>query len=919
MLKLISKILFGFILVFIVLACACIFIYFKVLPWAVSNEKVISFSEDIVNNYTNLYVDIEKPILVTKNFPKIEFKVVSISLNKSADRLLSVKDLDSQIDIQNILKKSIIVDRFGADILFIDADKIMKLFPAAEEKKETKSSFDIDLFDSILYLNNATILYTPVADTFIKLNASDLKIDNTQKVERYVHFNFNADILKDGKTVKIAIKDDNKVVIKDKQIFVNDCPLIINYSKMFFNAWADRKKNFEVIVYAKRFFIPDIIKLLQTNIIENNIDEQLAMIKKLRGDFDFKFKMTNKGLTGDIIFNRISAQIIPLNNMPFLVNSGVVALEGNDLILKNFKGFYGSSKNNEFSFNGSVKDYLKTADTTIDMSAAITNEFAQDYLSKVAGVSISLVGDSRSKIIIKSKNNKFDITLMGKVAKGDDILLEGNSFSPVGYDRAFKADMHLIGDNLNIETINYYIAKEITKASKGIKPILTLNGNVNIVSGKVSDFGFDIPNPLPSEFLNVLVGKKMFRKGKFSGNMQYVDLGKFPIIKANLEAEGVAIPSQRLFLKKGKVVTADKSLNIFAQGKFRRCQYDFKGKIGNAIIFPILVRNITLTLDNVDIERIMRAMNAPVQQADYTKEEIDDSDDADDALAFDFKNLIIQECIVKVLSGKYKEINFSNIEANMSLDKNSIFKMHSNRFDIAEGHSSADVNCDLKNQKYSIKLGIKDVNSDIMSTAILNLKREISGKASGYINLNTDETLKLNGVIKFVVKNGTIQKVGLVEYVLKFAALFRNPLAMISPSVFSDLINIPEGNFDKITGDLILKNNVIEMMKIKSYSPQLSAFIIGRYNLENSDAILRIYTKFSNKNKGFAGFLRNFSLNSLANRIPLNSRNDSNYYAAELSQLPDIDADEKDCQVFLTKVDGDVEHNNFISSLKKIK
>ena len=112
---------------------------------------------------------------------------------------------------------------------------------------------------------------------------------------------------------------------------------------------------------------------------------------------------------------------------------------------------------------------------------------------------------------------------------------------------------------------------------------------------------------------------------------------------------------------------------------------------------------------------------------------------------------------------------------------------------------------------------------------------------------------------------------------------------------------------------------MIELIKIKSYSPQLSAFIIGKYDLENSDAILRIYTKFSNKHKGVGGFLRSLSLNSLANRIPLKSRNDANYYSAELEQLPDIEAEDKDCQVFLTKVDGDVEHNNFISSLKKIK
>ena len=255
----------------------------------------------------------------------------------------------------------------------------------------------------------------------------------------------------------------------------------------------------------------------------------------------------------------------------------------------------------------------------------------------------------------------------------------------------------------------------------------------------------------------------------------------------------------------------------------------------------------------------------------------------------------------------------------MTLDRNGILQIHSNRFDIAEGISSLKVLCDLKKHEYSIKLGIKDVNSDTMATSLLALPREISGKASGLIMLNTDDSLKLDGLIKFAIKNGTIGKIGLVEYALKFASLFRNPMAMISPATLVDLVNVPEGNFDKINGDLELKDNVVEKIMIKSSAPQLSSFIVGRFDLETRDATLRIYTKFSNKNKGVAGFLRNFSLNSLANRVPLSSRNDSNYYAAELALLPPIDADEKDCQVFLTKVDGDVEKNNFLSSLKRIK
>ena len=256
---------------------------------------------------------------------------------------------------------------------------------------------------------------------------------------------------------------------------------------------------------------------------------------------------------------------------------------------------------------------------------------------------------------------------------------------------------------------------------------------------------------------------------------------------------------------------------------------------------------------------------------------------------------------------------------NMTLDKNSLLKITSNRFDIAEGTSSAKINCDLKNHKYNIWLGIKEVNSDIMATSLLNLSKEIQGKASGLIELNTDDSLKLNGRIQFRVYKGVIGKVGLIEYVMKVAALFRNPLTMVSPSTVSDLVNIPEGKFDQIDGDLILKDNIVMPMKIKSFAPQLSSYIVGTYNLENQDAALRIYTKFSNRKKGLYGLFRNLSLNSLANRIPLSSRNDSDYYEAEISQLPEIDADEKDCQIFLTKVDGDVEHNNFISSLKKIK
>ena len=354
------------------------------------------------------------------------------------------------------------------------------------------------------------------------------------------------------------------------------------------------------------------------------------------------------------------------------------------------------------------------------------------------------------------------------------------------------------------------------------------------------------------------------------------------------------------------------------------------GVIINEIKFPIVVKNITLALDTVDVEKYLQVLNnqtpsdkastdVKTEVAKSIENNTGDTDSDDNTQTFDLANLIVEECVLKVKQGFYKNIHFSDAVANLSLDKHSVLKINADKFNFAEGQTTAKINCDLKNHKYNIWLALIKVNSDLIATTLLNLPKEINGKASGLLDLNTDDSLKLNGRIQFRVYNGVIAKIGLVQYALNVASLFRNPLTMISLSSLSELVSVPEGKFDQIDGDIYLKNNIAERMMIKSKAPQLSSFIIGRYDIEKQDAALRIYTKFSNSKKGMYGFLRNISLNALANRIPLSTRNDSNYYSAEISQLPPIDAEDKDCQIFLTKVDGDIVQNNFLSSLKKIK
>ena len=910
-----------------VLATAPFAVYLKVLPWAVSQPKFISYVEKTINKYAGLDVTVIHPELKTSLSPVIEFKVDELSVTKNGASLLDVNKFDTRISFKEIFDKNIIIQTLGADYIFADVNKLMALSqPQKEEQKKTE--WDFDFFDSLLYVKKSMFLYKIEPSTYVTLKADDLKIDNTQKVVRYVHFNLTSDIKKDGKNLHFNIADRNAVFIKDKAIWVQNCYLIFNDSKIFFNAMADKKKNYDLEVFSKKIDVADVLTLIDSGIVENNLDEPLSYFKDLKGSFNFNVKLSNNDLKGVVNLNKISCKIVPLSNIPLLLQKGKIAMTKNEITLSDFKGFYNNKQANKVEMHGSVKDYLRSIDTDIVARAVVTNDFMLNYLSKMIGTKVELVGDStKTRIDLKSKNNKIDILWLFGLKKGQDILVDGASLTPVDYIRGVKGDLHFENNLLNIKSIDYYIVPDsFTKEqAQKVKPVVKLAGNVDFSSPEpfVKNLGFEIPRPLPSEFLNVLIGDKMFKKGKIAGKMEMINGESYPYLNGNLSMDGVFIPSQRIYVKHGKMTTADGMLNLSAQGGYRRSKFDFSGSLLNQIKFPIVVKHTNLTIDDVDVEKFIASANNQSSEA-ITSEKFDvkpsgeAKDNDDNTPTFDIGNFIVEDCVLHIKEGKYKDIKFDDVKATLSLDKNSVLNMYSNRFAIAEGHSSAKVNCDLKKHKYSLRLGILDVNSDIIATTLLTLPREISGKASGLIELNTDDSMKLNGSVKFLIKNGTIQKIGLVEYILKFAALFRNPLVMISPSTFSDLVNIPDGKFDRIYGTLSIKDNVVEKMMIKSSAPQLSSFIVGRYDIEKSDAALRIYTKFSNRNKGFAGFMRNISLNSLANRIPLSSRNDSNYYSAEISQLPPIDAEEKDCQIFLTKVDGDVEHNNFISSLKKI-
>ena len=922
------KFIFGLVCFIAIIPVFTAIIYLKVLPAAVQNPKVISYIEKIGSEALGAELKIENPYLQTDWTPYARIKLEKLTLTKQNKPILAVDKLDSEMSLWKLrTHKEVDIKTINVDNIYANVSDILNL-PPFKKTSSDGNGLSVNIFKSVANIKNLKVFYQIDKENSVKIDAKDIKIsDNPDK--KTLSYYMHAILMRDKSKLDILAKEtgENTLIENKQKLTIKNSPLKVDKTDILFNGEID-SKNYALNFKSNNFKIKDAVSIMNSQIVKNNLSDYLVYFDNLDGDFDFDVDVNSKGIGGKVDIDKISFKLIPLANLPILLNDGKITFDNNIVNIKGFKGYYDGKTRNKIDFEGTVKDYLKSIDTDITGNAVVTNDFSKKYLSKIVNYPVEITGQADTRIMLKSKYGKMDLTWLYKFEKGNGFIIKGekSTVNDAGV-RVLVAKMHLADGLLAIKSLDYHFAEKRPNSRKEKHtPILSMNGNIEL-SGKIRDLGMTLTRPVPSEFVNLIMGQKFFRHGTFTGRMKYVNTGKVPVLDGDFQINQVGIPSQRLYIRKGQVKTENGNMLISAEGRYRRSTYDVDAKIRNEIIFPIIVRDANLTIDNMDVEKYLQAFNQqnPSEQASndihqtISKSLENEVDEDGDSQTFDLANLIVEKCTLKILKGNYKNINFANVIGNLALDKNSILNLNSNRFEIAEGNTEAKVKCDLKKHLYNLTLAIMRVNSDIIATELVNLPQEIKGKASGIMELNTDKTLKLNGTVKFIVQNGEIAKIGLVEYAMKVASLFRNPVVMITPSVISDLVDVPEGKFDTINGTLKLERNVIRQLVIKSVSPQLSTYIVGRYNLENQDAILRVYTRFSNRKKGAYGFLRSLSLNTLANRIPFSSKNTSNYYEAEIKEIPKIEADDKDTQIFLTKVDGDIVQNNFLSSLIKLK
>lgn len=913
--KLSFKLLISLSLALIALIALSLWFYLVGLPHLIKSDYVLNNIKQMTKSALNMDLEINNPDLRTYLRPMVEFKVDNLTLKKGSVVLVELKEFDGKVSFYKILNKEIRLDKIKAKTIIVKADKLIEALPKFEEQEQAEFDYKIDFYKADIGLDEFELSYKQ-DKTIVDVYARDIVLAY-QNEYKNLDFNMMTKISKNNKTyADIIASTTDEIRLFDDRLEINNLDVLINDSKLRLNSKINKKGIF-LNAKSDKFYLKDVFSLVKADLVMPDGEQMLLPLNNPKGNVAFNVNMKNADLDGYVDIINAKASLKDLNNLPLAIQKGHVTISKDKIDLTDFIGYYGKNKNNGLKIYGDIKDYYKTFDSNIIIDTVITNEFFKDYLASLINNTVLYVSKpSGTRIIYKAKNNIMDIQWLAKIAKGVNFGVSSDKSALSDYDRAVKGDFQITGDKINIKNINYYIADDIRKGVK-LKPIIVIDGKMDFL-GNIVEVGFSFGQEVSCELLNVVMGHGFFKKGTMKGDLHVAFRDKIPYLKANMDIHKTFIPSQRLFIKDAKLTTDSDLINFVANGGFKRIKYDFSGKIKNELQPPFVIKNMNLALNNIDVERFLNSVNNQNSTAETAQITSNDEFTEDDYM-FDTNLIRIEEADFSLEKGNYKELTFGNIKAKLTLDDKGMLRIQSNKFDIAEGISTLKVECDLKNLKHYVRLGVKDVDSDLMARVLFNLDKEITGKASGLIELNTDKSMKLNGKIQFLVHDGTIGKIGLVEYVLKIASVFRNPIVMISPAAIMDIINIPEGKFDKITGTIKMKDNVVSAINIQSYSKSLSALIRGRFDMERHDASLRIYTRFSSDRKSVFGFLRNISLNALANKVKMNSRNDANYYASELVDLPQIEAPEDRTQIFLTQVEGDVEHFNFLSSLKKIK
>ena len=556
----------------------------------------------------------------------------------------------------------------------------------------------------------------------------------------------------------------------------------------------------------------------------------------------------------------------------------------------------------------------------LQIKAKPTQDFLDTCFNKNALYPVKVKGDLMLKAYIdgnlKTSHIKSDLSL----DKDASVYYMGATLGDKLNAVRLTSDLLLNENNFRINNFNYDKVILTLDKHENYLPLLNISGNIKKLKDNAVAFdNLKIKSKMPvdAKIFNVIFGKPFMKEGSFTSDLVLNGTSILPKIIGKMNITDINIPFVETNINNLNFDFTPSVIKVSSIGDLLTNKVNFKANVKNNLTLPLIVEDMTLHLDQLDMNKI----NEKVREIEEANFKIHATNSVIQPM--DYTNFIVKKSRLTADKILVNNIEANNFKSILEIGQNKILNFRDFSFDMAEGEVRGTITHNYSNNNVKLDLELDKANSSQLAEALFNVKGQLYGLANGKMSLTcnalNDKTClsSLTGTGNFAIQNGKMPKLGSLEYLLKAGNLISNGITGISVNGLLDLLSpVKGGEFKTISGDFVMNKGIAEKINIYSSGKDLNLFIKGKYNLSTSIADFQIFGSLSKDITSVVNKVKNLSLNTLIKTIPGVKKESNNEFAYDLSQIPNSNDLNSIYKFFRVIIQGDINGDKFVKSFE---
>lgn len=641
--------------------------------------------------------------------------------------------------------------------------------------------------------------------------------------------------------------------------------------------------------------------------------------KEMKGILDLTARMRHNNLS---FFTKLDDTefVYAPKHLKVKFNSGNILLRNNTLALNKINAYAGEMP---LFIDGKIYNLYKNPDLSLYINAKPTQEFFDQFFNNKAVYPIKLKGDVNLASKITGTKDRLAAKTDVKIEENSNLYYMGATIGDVNNPVKLYLDNIYTPKGVKINSFKYdkIIASQNNKNFTNTQ--LTSSGSVEFLPNNnlsFSNLRVKTENPTDAKIFNIIFRKPFMKQGIFTSDLLINGTTLKPKILGKLDITSIDIPFVDLTVNDVNLDFKPDKIFITSKGVLLTNRVNISAVMKNNLTTPYIIENIKLKLNDLNINKFTEAIR------DFEADIYRSKTQTANAENYDLSQLVIKNAEIEAETVKVKNISAEDFKANLNLNEKMLLDVKNFEFKLAEGLVNGSIKYDFLTNRANLLMHMKDSNAQIISEALFDLHNQIYGSITGDVDLSCNaqsndtcmSTLDGNGY--FIVKQGRMPKLGSLEYLLKAGNLLKGGITGLSINSIIDLITpLKTGEFDSISGNMNIEDGIAQNINIYSNGKNLNMYLKGSYNFSNSMADMNVYGTLSNNITSVFGKVKNASLNTLLNTIPLVNKNELDPKTmAEINKIPNMDS-QNIYRIFNAEIFGDINGNNYVRTFKWIK